>query len=241
MGAPTLTGVNSITTERASTMYISGAPQDGVNNTISYPSGVSIGYVPNQIGAKFSSQLSLERSDGDIYSGMYIEDSTNRLVVANASISGGGGLGMYVSETSSIKYSTIPSRNDITPTVFAQLKRDTSTFYSTEANAITITNGGLYTQTIALNPVLYTVTEGCTVIITPQTSVIVLKAATPLTNLIVTLPTNSSSINGKMLYLTTTQDITNITLSNTISQTTLLASSPKRFVNVVSDDLWYNV
>jgi hypothetical protein len=241
LSEPTLIGTNTITTERATNLHISGAPLEGVNNTISFPSALSIGYVPNQIGSKLSSQITFERSDNEVYAGVYTEDSTNRLTIVNASISGGGGLGLYVSENSGINMSTIPSRNDITQTPFAQFKRDSCTFYSTQANTINVTSGGIYTQTLSVRPQTFDVTEGSSLVLGDSACISILKTGgVTLSNLIVTMPV--SSINGKMLYLSTTNDITNITISNLATNVnTLTQSNPKTFVYVATDSLWYSI
>jgi uncharacterized protein YjbI with pentapeptide repeats len=141
----TLSAINSITTEKTCNLYIEGAPQQGVNQTFFNSGAIVIGYVNNQTGGNLSGQIILERNDGNWYGSIYTEATTNKIVIANTSLAGGGGIGLYTYTGTKITFSDIPNPNDITPTTFVDFSNNTSTFYST-TDSNDISSGSLILQ-----------------------------------------------------------------------------------------------
>ena len=131
ISASTLQGIIPQITNKSSNLYIQSNVNIGANETINYNSALSIGYCNNLIGGNLNTQISFERADGNQYSGIYTENSTNKLVIINASLSGGGGLGMYTINNTPVTFSSIPSSLNITPIPYIQLLNTTSTFLST--------------------------------------------------------------------------------------------------------------
>jgi len=160
IGAPTLSAENSsIGTILATALYIQGAPLTGANETIMHKSGISIGYVENSVGSTLNGQIMLERSDSNWFGSIYTEESTNKVVIANASLSGGGGIGLYVVESCNIGLSTIPNANDITPQDFIIFNETSSYFYSTQeaSNSTTgslVVYGGIGSNQINTNEII---------------------------------------------------------------------------------------
>lgn len=149
ISTPTLAAQNSnITTQRASSIYVQSNPIAGANQTITNSAALSIGYVGNSTGGNLNGQILLERSDGSWFGSIYTEQSSNRIVIANGSLAGGGGIGLYSGVGTPIVFSNIPSANNVTPVQFAKFTNITSTFYSTQdSNSLTtgsvVISGGL--------------------------------------------------------------------------------------------------
>lgn len=139
---------SSVITNKASNLYIQSNVILGANQTVNYNSSLLMGYVQNITGGNLNTQISFERADGNTFAGIYTENVTNRLIIINASLSGGSGLGIYTIKDTPIVYSSIPSSTNITPTPYIQLLNSSSNFYSTiDSNSITtgtiIISGGL--------------------------------------------------------------------------------------------------
>ena len=141
----TLSAQNSITTERVCSIYLQGDPILGINQTIQNSAALAIGYVNNQTGGNLNGQIILERNDGNWYGSIFTESSTNRIVMANASLSGGGGIGLYTYTGTKITFADIPSATNVVPTTFLEFSNNTSTFYST-TESIGKTSGSVVLQ-----------------------------------------------------------------------------------------------
>ena len=253
LSAPTLAAQNSsITTNKASTLHIGNKPSPGANQTINYSGALSIGYVANQSGSYLTGQIMFERNDGNWYSSIYTEDATNRFVLANGSLSGGAGIGLYTYTDTPIVFSHIPSSTTVTPTQFARFTRTTSTFASTQesingSSGSVVVSGGLGVSKtlccncLALSNIFSTVpTNNSNVTIPESCSIAILKPSTSLTNLTINFPT--SPANGQILCITTIQNITNTSFGNTsLSPVNLTSNSPLRFVYSLSDSAWYPI
>jgi hypothetical protein len=136
---PTLSAQNTITTQKISNIYIQGDPIVGINQTVENSAAVVIGYVGNQTGGNMSGQIILERGDGNWYGSIFTEATTNKIVIANASLSGGGGIGLYTYTGTKVTFADIPSATEFTPTTFLEFSNDQSTFYSTTESINTTT------------------------------------------------------------------------------------------------------
>jgi hypothetical protein len=158
-GQTTLSAQNNVTIQKASSLYLQGDPIAGINQTFVNSSALTIGYVNNQTGGSMTGQIMFERADGNWYGSIFTEDSTNKLVIANASLSGGGGLGLYTHTGTKITFAEIPNASNFTPNTFLELSNDTSTFYSTTDSTSTtsgalVVNGGLgVTQNITCDTI----------------------------------------------------------------------------------------
>jgi len=141
----TLSAQNSITTEKVCSMYLQGDPILGINQTIQNSAALAIGYVNNQTGGNLNGQIILERNDGNWYGSIFTESSTNRIVIANASLSGGGGIGLYTYTGTKITFADIPSATNVVPTTFLEFSNNTSSFYST-TESIGKTSGSVVLQ-----------------------------------------------------------------------------------------------
>ena len=239
--SPTFITGTTLTTTRATTLHISGPPLEGVNNTFTHQSTMTLGYTPNQIGGNLSGQVMFEKSNGDAKCSIFVQDTTNKLVIANADVANSGGIGAYVAEGSTIQLCTVPNETDITPSTFVEFGVDTTTFHSTKGNAISIDNGGLFTRQLSRGVEAIPVVEGGTITMSHTSpSVIILKPGAALTNLTVNLPNSATTIDGMMISLSSLYGITNITIGNSYIGTTNLASQ-KSFCNLVSDGVWYQV
>ena len=248
----TLTGTNSISTLKASTIHITTGPVEGVNNSIVQAGGLSIGYVANSTGSALNGQILFGREDGEWYSGIYTEDNTNKTVLANASVSGGGGLGLY-SANGPVTLSSFPNANDVTPTTFIEFSKNSSSYYSTvdASNGSTgslVTNGGIYvnktlrSEKQAIGYTLLPVTEGQSIVMSSTSGNIALSSATTITNLNITLPASGTMMDGMTLIFFTNTLISNITFGNAfVTMGTLDATTSKKFVNVSSNTLWWNI
>lgn len=156
---PTLSAQNTITTQKISNVYIQGDPIVGINQTVENSAAIVIGYVNNQTGGNMSGQIILERNDGNWYGSIFTESSTNKIVIANASLSGGGGIGLYTYVGTKITFADIPSATEFTPTTFLEFSNDESKFYSTTDSVNTTTgsvviSGGLgVTKNITCNSI----------------------------------------------------------------------------------------
>ncbi|NBP00072.1 MAG: hypothetical protein EBU90_08060 [Proteobacteria bacterium] len=253
LSAPTLAAQNSgITTNKASTLHVGNKPSPGANQTINYSGALSIGYVANQSGNYLTGQIMFERNDGNWYNSIYTEDATNRFVLANGSLAGGAGIGLYTYTDTPIVFSHIPSSTNVTPTQFARFTRTTSTFASTQesingSSGSVVVSGGLGVSKtlccncLALSNVFLTVpTNNSNVTIPESCSVAILKPSTSLANLTINFPT--SPANGQILCITTIQNITNTSFGNTnLSPANLTSNSPLRFVYSLSDSTWYPI
>ena len=143
ISTPTLAAQNlNISTQRASTIYIQGNPIGGANQTITNSSALSIGYVGNSTGGNLNGQILLERSDGNWFGSIYTEQSTNRIVIANGSLAGGAGIGLYSGVGTPIVFSNIASSNNVTPIQFIKFTNSITNFYSTQ-DSDSKTNGSL--------------------------------------------------------------------------------------------------
>ena len=132
LSKPTLSANNTnVTTQKSSNLYIQGKPEPGTNQTIENSAAIAIGYVDNQTGGNISGQIILERDDGNWYGSIFTESTTNKIVIANASLAGGGGIGLYTYTGTKITLSDITSPTNFTPKTFLEFSNDTSTFYST--------------------------------------------------------------------------------------------------------------
>lgn len=138
----TLTATNPITTQKISNVYIQGSPDIGTNQTIENKSALAIGYVTNETGGSMSGQIMFERNDGKWYGSIFTESATNKFVVANASLAGGGGIGLYTYKGTKITFSDIQSADIFTPSDFIEFSNDISTFYSS-SDSISNTSGSL--------------------------------------------------------------------------------------------------
>jgi hypothetical protein len=253
LAAPTLAAQNTgITTNKASTIHISNKPSPGANQTINYSGALSIGYVSNQTGSYLTGQIMLERNDGNWYSSIYTEDATNRFVLANGSLSGGAGIGLYTYVDTPVVFAHIPASTNVTPTQFARFSRASSTFFSTQesSNGSTgslIVSGGLGVgktlccNCLALSNVFAaTPVDGDNVSIPDACSVAIIKASTTLTNLIVNFPL--APANGQILCISSLQSITNTSFGNTnLSPRSLNLNLPLRFVYYKNDSSWYPI
>lgn len=152
----TITATNTnVTTNKASTIYIDSKPAEGINQTIKYGAAVAVGYVANNTGGYMSGQIMLERSDSNWYGSIYTENATNRVVIANASLTGGGGIGVYTYTDTPIVFSHIPSSTNVTPVQYANFSRSTSSLSSTVNSANTSTGALVISGGVAIGKTLY--------------------------------------------------------------------------------------
>ena len=250
IGASTLIASNLITTNKATNFYIQSNVTLGANQNINYNSSLALGYVNNNTGGNLNYQIAFERSDNNAYAGIYTENFTNKLTLVNGSLN--SGLNIYTTVNSPLTLSNIPSSTNITPTPYIQFNTSTSIFYST-ADATNITSASLVLQGglavnknilssgIAIGYQNTTPINGSTVIVNSNVSGLVLYLTSGITNLTITLPTGV--IDGKLLFITTNQNITNVTLGNAVlSNTTLSGSLPGiRFIYVSNQNLWFSI
>ena len=138
-GNSTISAQNNITTRKISTVYIQRDPIVGLNQSIENSAALAIGYVNNATGGNLSGQIILERNDGNWYGSIFTEASTNKVVIANASLSGGGGIGFYTYNGTKVSLANIPSATNITPTTYLEFASDTTYFYSTTESSTTTT------------------------------------------------------------------------------------------------------
>jgi hypothetical protein len=247
-----LTSVNSIVTLKGSTIHVSGGPVEGVNNSLKQSGALSLGYVPNTPGTPLSAQILLGREDTDWASGIYIEDTTNKTVIANASIPGGGGIGLY-SANGPVTFSSFPSINDVTPVTFMEFSKNTSTIYST-ADTISsttgslITNGGVYisktlrSQRQAVGYDYMVITDNQSIVMSSTSGNLALSAVGTITNLNITLPGSASVLDGMTITFLTDTLISNITFGNAlVTFGTLNVTNPKTFINISGNTTWWNI
>lgn len=247
IAASTLIANNVITTNKATNLYIQSNVILGANQTINYNSSLALGYVSNNTGANLNYQIAFERSDNNAYAGIYTENTTNKLTFVNSSLN--SGINYYTTVNSPFTLSNIPSSTNVTPTPYAQFNTGTSNFYSTTesvnlSSGSVVLAGGLtvnktvLTSGLALNYQTINPTNGSTVTVNSNISGVVLALTSGLTNLTINLPTNV--VDGKLLFITTNQNITNVTLANSILTTTSLSTTNAiRFLFVMSQNLWY--
>ena len=143
IGASTLSATNiGVITNRASNLYVKSNVVVGSNQSITYNSAMTLGYVANTTGGNMNTQINFERADGSTLAGIYTENATNRLVLINGSLSGGAGMGIYTVTDTPVIYSNIQSSTNVSPVPYIELLNSTSTFYST-VDSSSITNGSL--------------------------------------------------------------------------------------------------
>jgi hypothetical protein len=249
----TLTAVNTgVVTLKGSTIHVASGPVEGVNNTLKQSAAVSIGYVPNVLGGNLNGQILLGREDNEWYSGIYTEDTTNKTVVANGSIPGGGGIGLY-SVNGPVTLASFPSVTNVTPVTFTEFSKNTSTFFSTvDANNSStgsiVTNGGVFinkrlrseTQAIGYN--LITISEGGSIILSATSGNIALSSGTSISNFSVTLPPSASIIDGMTIQIFSNVIISSVTFGNAlVTSGSLDPVASKRFINVSSSNAWWCV
>jgi hypothetical protein len=251
IAASTLIASNPITTNKATNLYIQSNVTLGANQSINYNSSLALGYVTNTTGGNLNYQIAFERSDNNAYAGIYTENVTNKLTFVNGSIN--AGINMYTTVNSPLTLSNIPSSTNVTPTVYAQFNSSISNFYSTtDATNLssgsvvlqggltvnkTILAGGLCVGYQSITPV-----ENATVTVSSNVSGVVLALSSGLTNLTINLPT-SGVVDGKLLFITTNQNVTNVTLGNAVLPTTSMSGSAPslRFLFVSGQNIWYSI
>jgi len=251
IASSTLIASNPITTNKATNLYIQSNVTLGANQNINYNSSLALGYVTNTTGGNLNYQIAFERSDNNAYSGIYLENTTNKLTFVNGSLI--SGINMYTTVNSPLTLSNIPSSTNVTPTPYAQFNTGTSNFYSTtdatnlSSGSVVLAGGLTVNKTIIANGGLsvgyqsVTPTNGSTVTVNSNISGVVLALTSGLTNLTINLPI-TNIIDGKLLFITTNQNIPNITLGNAVLPTTSLSSTTAiRFLFVSSQSLWYSI
>jgi hypothetical protein len=145
----TLSAVNDdITTTKVANLYVKSNVLVAGSQTVTYNSGLTLGYVSNITSGNLNTQLSFERSDGLPMSGIYTENFTNRLIIMNGSLVGGSGIGINTVNNTPIIFSNIQSSTSRDQVQYVRFLSSTSTFYSTEDSDSTTTgalviNGGL--------------------------------------------------------------------------------------------------
>ncbi len=147
----TIIASNNVITEKATSLYIQSNPVAGTNNTFNHNSALSIGYVDNSTGGYLSGQIMFERNDGNWYSSIYNENATNKLVIANGSLSGGGGIGLYTYTDTPIIFSHIPSATNVAPTNFITFTKTITNFLSTETSVSTSTGSVVFSGGVGIN------------------------------------------------------------------------------------------
>jgi hypothetical protein len=253
IGSPSLVATNlSITTQKASNLYLQSNVTLGANQNVINNAALAIGYINNSVGSSISGQIMLERSDGNWFTSIYVENNTNRMIIANANFSGGGGIGINTVSGTPVIYNSIVSSTNTTQTPYIQLTNTSSNFYSTVDSNSTTTGslflaGGLgvdktiVTNSLALGYQLITPINGENVILSANYTGLVIKLASGLATLTLTLPT-SNIPDGKIIFITTNQTITTVTLVNTVlSSTSLSSASGLRLIYVLIDNLWYTI
>jgi len=252
VAASTLIASNPITTNKATNLYIQSNVTLGANQSINYNSAMSIGFVNNNTGGSLNYQIAFERSDNNAYSGIYLENTTNKLTFVNGSLN--SGINMYTTINSPLTLSNIPSSTNVTPTAYAQFNSGTSNFYSTtdatnlSSGSVVLSGGLTVNKTIiaggglAVGYQSVTPANGGTVTVNSNVSGLVLALSSGLTNLTINLPI-TNIIDGKLLFITTNQNVTNVTLGNAVLPTTSMSGSAPslRFLFVSSQSLWYSI
>lgn len=251
IASSTLIASNPITTNKATNLYIQSNVTLGANQSINYNSSLALGYVTNTTGGNLNYQIAFERSDNNAYAGIYTENVTNKLTFVNGSIN--AGINMYTTVNSPLTLANIPSSTNVTPTVYAQFNNNTSNFYSTTdatnlSSGSVVLSGGLtvnktvLTAGLAVNYQNLTPIENATVTVSSNVSGVVLALSSGLTNLTINLPI-TNVVDGKLLFITTNQNVTNITLGNAVLPTTSMSGSMPalRFLFVAGQSLWYSI
>ena len=251
IGASTLIATNSITTNKATNLYIQSNVVLGANQIINYNSSLSLGYVDNITGGNLNYQIAFERSDNNAYAGIYLENTSNKLTFVNGSIN--SGINMFTTVNSPLTLSNIPSSTNVTPTPYAQFNSSTSNFYSTTdatnlSSGSVVLSGGLtvnktiLTSGLAVNYQSISPTNGSTVIVSSNVSGVVLALSSGLINLTINLPI-INVVDGKLLFITTNQNVTNVTLGNAVLPTTNMSGSMPalRFLFVAGQNIWYSI
>lgn len=251
IAASTLIASNPITTNKATNLYIQSNVTLGANQSINYNSSLALGYVTNTTGGNLNYQIAFERSDNNAYAGIYTENVTNKLTFVNGSIN--AGINMYTTVNSPLTLSNIPSSTNITPTPYAQFNSGTSNFYSTtdatnlSSGSVVLQGGLVVNKTILAGGLCVgyqsiTPVENATVTVSSNVSGVVLALSSGLTNLTINLPI-TNIIDGKLLFITTNQNVTNVTLGNAVLPTTSMSGSAPslRFLFVAGQSLWYSI
>jgi len=251
IGASTLIASNPITTNKATNLYIQSNVVLGANQNINYNSSLALGYVNNATGGNLNYQIAFERADNNAYAGIYTENVSNKLTFVNGSLN--SGINMYTTVNSPLTLSNIPSSTNVTPTPYIQFNTSTSNFYSTVdgtnmSSGSVVLQGGLtvnktiLTSGLAVNYQNLTPVNGGTVNVSSNVSGVVLALSSGLTNLTINLPI-TNIIDGKLLFITTNQNITNVTLGNAVLPiTSMSGTTPSlRFLFVSSQNIWYSI
>jgi hypothetical protein len=242
ISAPTLVAINSnVTTVKATNLYVQPVIL-GANQTVQYNSNLSLGYNTNSTGGSPNFQIAFERSDSNNYAGFYVENTTNRLNILNASLSGGGGIGLV--SVNPLTFASITSSTNITPITFASFSKTTSIFLSTvnstsPTTGALVINGGLGVANISTNYVsstyqLVSVTEGSSNTISSINSGLILNNSSTMSNYALTLP---SGVDGQIIFISAVKPITNITIGNT-NITSMSLFQNARFVYIQSLSKW---
>lgn len=209
---PTLSAQSPITTTKAATVYISGKPLAGPNQTITNSTNLALGYVNNTQGTNLTGQIMFERYDGNWFTSMYV-DNTNQFIINNASAdsgstSGSAGIGIYVQQNNPITFASIPNASNITPSGFIQFTQNISTFYSTTESTNLTTASVVFNGGISINKGLSAQRATIGNLITTNISSGSLTLNNITTNNINTINITSSNINSSNM------NVGNITSSN---------------------------
>lgn len=253
IGRPTISAQNlNVQLTKAANMYVSNNVTPGTNISLQYNSNLLLGYAENSTGGNLVGQLAFERNDGKPYSAMYTESTTNRFCIANASFSGGGGIGLL--SINPITFDYIPSSTNLTPQTFASFSKSGTHFYNTQEST-NATSGALLVDggmTVAKNlttrnfstpgySIQSGLTEMGTSIISQTSGGLILNNSSNLTNYTITLP--DSAFDGQRLFVSSINPITNTTIGNTtktINQS-LTANSGIQLLFVSSLGWWVKI
>jgi uncharacterized protein YjbI with pentapeptide repeats len=245
ISSPTLTAQNTnITTNKVSNLFIEGV-NVGANQTAVYNANLALAYNSNVTGGTINYQVALERADGSWYSGMYVESTTNRLNIINASNLGNGGVGIL--SVNPITFDSITGNTNVTPVTYAKFSNTTTSIYSTKMSTgptvgSLVVYGGLGVNNICTNSIsvkyqyLGGLIEGGGTTVSNMYSAVVLNAASTIANYTLTMPVG---YDGQIITVSALKSITNMTLGNTsILNTTLAKNASLRFMYIESLNLW---
>jgi uncharacterized protein YjbI with pentapeptide repeats len=250
LGSSVYSSVNPMVTQKGSTMYIQNKLVEGANQVFRYNAGLAIGSIPVSSQGSLNGAILLERQDGNWYSGMYIEENTNKFVLANGSFDGGAGISLHANTGTSIKFAHLTSSTDISYNDFAIFNNISSSFLSTNDSVTPVSgavvfNGGIgISKSLSVNSInnpgynILSPIENETVTIGNLISSIILKPTSTLANLTFTLPPTTA--NGRLVSISSTRQIDNITFNNSsLVSSNLPPHSSKHFIYVSSENLWY--
>jgi hypothetical protein len=233
-------------------VHIQGAPLDGSNTDILYRAGLSIGYVPND-NSVLTGQIVFEREDGEWFSSVYNQDNTNKLVILNASVAGGGGIGLHTASSTPISFASVSSANDTLATPFCTFTRSQSNIMSTvnssnkTSGALVITGGlavgmNLHSETDSRRYDLITVSDDQVISMSETSGIVILTAPGTVSNLIVNLPDSNIAFDGQMSRLSSMVFIENMTLGNTSTTiNNMVPGTSLHSINVKSLSDWVRV